>query len=135
MRRGSLIKIIFKNLLIIFIALQPLQSYTIINITNPDDNGFQYLHAELCGSKYSNSVSHTQKISNLLDRINTLIIGDMSVDCVCCESLDISSLDSIDLAIQKLLFNKEHTITHSSFYNHYVKKFPYKTQVRAPPYV
>ena len=133
--RGSFIKNIFKNLLILFIALQPLQSYTTINITNPDDNGFQYLHAELCGSKYSSSLSHTQKIYNLLDRINTLIISDMSVDCICCESLETSSLDSIDLAIKQHLLIQEHTITHTSFYNHNVKIFPFNTQVRAPPYV
>ena len=59
----------------------------------------------------------------------------MSVDCICCESLETSSLDSIDLAIKQHLLIKEHTITHTSFYNHNVKIFPYNTQDRAPPYV
>ena len=59
----------------------------------------------------------------------------MSVDCVCCESLDISSLDSIDLAIKQHLLIKEYIITHTSFYNHNVKIFPNNRHVRAPPYV
>ena len=98
---------LFKLFLIIFVAIQPLHSYTTINLSNPDDNnGFEYLHAELCGTKYSGSISHTQKISDLLDKINTAIISEMAVDCVCCESLDIASLDSLYSTSNKALAPK-----------------------------
>ena len=64
------------------------------------------MHAELCGSKYSESISHTQKISDLLDKINTAMISDMAVDCVCCESLDVSSLELFYLTTNELLLSK-----------------------------
>ena len=78
------------------IALQPLHSYTVINTSSiPQDNGFHLLPAELCGSKYTNSISHAEKISDLLDRINTAVLSDMPEDCVCCNSIDINSTDII----------------------------------------
>ena len=104
---GYKINNLFKIFLVIFVAIQPLHSYTTINISNPDDNnGFEHLHAELCGTKYSNSISHTQKISDLLDKINTAIISEMAVDCVCCESLDITSLDLFNLTSSSLVIQQ-----------------------------
>ena len=128
---------LFKIFLIIFVAIQPLHSYTTINTTNPDDNnGFEYLHAELCGTKYSGSISHTQKISDLLDKINTAIISEMAVDCVCCESLDITSLDLFNLTSNEFLLSKVSLILDKKFYAPNVKKLiPYTKQVRAPPIV
>ena len=67
--------------LFLVIALQPLHSYTVINTSiAPQDNGFHLLHAELCGSKYNNSISHTKKLSDLLDRINTAVLSNMPED-------------------------------------------------------
>mgnify|MGYP004065794423 CR=1 FL=1 len=134
---GKFIKNIFKNLLIVFVALQPLQSYTIINYPNPhDNNGFEYLHAELCGSKYTGSISHSQKLSDLLDRINTALISDMAVDCVCCESVDITSLDLIDFSINKLLISKYLTSIQRNFYVSSIEKsLSHTIKVRAPPNV
>ena len=63
----------------------------------PQDNGFHLLHAELCGSKYNNSISHTKKLSDLLDKMNTALLADMPEDCVCCNSVDINSTDIITL--------------------------------------
>ena len=135
--RGIKISNLLKIFLIIFVAIQPLHSYTTINITNPDDNnGFEYLHAELCGTRYSNSISHTQKISDLLDKINTAIISKMAVDCVCCESLDITSLDLFNLTSNNFLLSKVSLTLNKNFYAPNVKKLiPYTKQVRAPPIV
>ena len=128
---------LFKIFIIIFVAIQPLHSYTTINISNPDDNnGFEYLHAELCGTKYTGSISHTQKISNLLDKINTAIISEMAVDCVCCESLDITSLDLFNLTFNKFLLSRAPLSLDKNFYAPNVKTLiPYTKQVRAPPIV
>ena len=114
-----------------------MHSYTTINISNPDDdNGFEYLHAELCGTKYSDSISHTQKISDLLDKINTAIISEMAVDCVCCESLDITSLDLFNLTSNNFLLSIVSQTLDKNFYAPYVKTLiPYTNQVRAPPIV
>ena len=114
-----------------------MHSYTTINISNPDDNnGFEHLHAELCGTKYSDSISHTQKISDLLDKINTAIISEMAVDCVCCESLDITSLDIFNLMSNEFLLSRLPLTLDKNFYAPNVKKLiPYKNQVRAPPIV
>ena len=135
--RGICISNLFKIILVIFVAIQPLHSYTTINISNPDDdNGFEYLHAELCGTKYSDSISHTQKISDLLDKINSSIISEMAVDCVCCESLDITSLDLYNLTSNKFLLSRVSLTLDKNFYAPNVKKLiPYTTQVRAPPIV
>ena len=114
-----------------------MHSYTTINLSNSDNNnGFELLHAELCGTKYSGSISHTQKISDLLDKINTAIISEMAVDCVCCESLDITSLDSSHLTSNIFLLSKEPLILDKIFYAPNVKTLiPYTNQVRAPPIV
>ena len=114
-----------------------MHSYTTINISNPNDsNGFEHLHAELCGTKYSGSISHTKKISNLLDKINTAIITDMAEDCVCCEAIDIAQTDFIDLTASKLLISRELSDDQKNFYAPDVKTFiPYTYQVRAPPIV
>ena len=114
-----------------------MHSYTTINISNPDDNnGFEHLHAELCGTKYSDSISHTQKISDLLDKINTAIISEMAVDCVCCESLDITSLDLFNLTSNNFLLSKVSLTIDKNFYAPNVNKLiPYTNQVRAPPIV
>ena len=134
---GIKISYLLKIFLIIFVAIQPLHSYTTINISNPDDNnGFEHLHAELCGTKYSDSISHTQKISDLLDKINTAIISEMAVDCVCCESLDITSLDLFNLTSNNFLLSKVSLTIDKNFYAPNVKKLiPYTNQVRAPPIV
>jgi hypothetical protein len=90
----------------------------------------------LCGSKYSESISHTQKISDLLDKINTALISDMAVDCVCCESLDISYIDLIDLTNKEYLFSKAPLTLDKTFYAPNLKTLtPYTNQVRAPPIV
>ncbi len=134
---GIKISYLLKIFLIIFVAIQPLHSYTTINISNPDDNnGFEHLHAELCGTKYSDSISHTQKISDLLDKINTAIISEMAVDCVCCESLDITSLDLFNLTSNNFLLSKVSLTIDKNFYAPNVKTvIPYTKQVRAPPIV
>ena len=132
---GIKISYLLKIFLIIFVAIQPLHSYTTINISNPDDNnGFEHLHAELCGTKYSDSISHTQKISDLLDKINTAIISEMAVDCVCCESLDITSLDLFNLTSNNFLLSKVSLTIDKNFYAPNVKTLiPYTKKVRAPP--
>ena len=128
---------LFKIFLFIFVAIQPLHSYTTINISNPDDNnGFEHLHAELCGTQYSDPISHTQKISDLLDKINTAIISEMALDCVCCESLDITSLDLFNLTPNNFLLSKVSLTLNKNFYAPHVKtSIPYTKQVRAPPIV
>ena len=94
------------------------------------------MHAELCGTKYSASISHTKKISDLLDKINTAIITDMATDCVCCEAIDIAQTDFIDLPTSNLLISRELSDDQKNFYAPSVKKFiPYTYQVRAPPIV
>ena len=114
-----------------------MHSYTTINISNPDDNnGFEYLHAELCGTKYTGSISHTKKLSNLLDKINTAIITDMAEDCICCEAIDIAQTDFIDLTANKFLVSRELVDDQKNIYAPSVKTLiPYTNQVRAPPIV
>jgi hypothetical protein len=90
----------------------------------------------LCGSKYSESISHTQKISDLLDKINTAMISDMAVDCVCCESLDVTALELFYLATNKLLLSKAKLTLEKVYYASNVKALiSYTNQVRAPPIV
>ncbi len=128
---------IIKIFLIILVALQPLHSYTIINTSSEDhDNGFHLLHAELCGSKYSNSISHTEKLSNLLDRINTALLSDMPEDCVCCNSIDINSTDIIAVQHKYIHAGLYNTQIDNLFYAPNVKSLtPYTHQSRAPPLV
>ena len=119
------------------VALQPLHSYTVINTSSAvQDNGFHLLHAELCGSKYSNSISHTEKLSNLLDRINTALLSDMPEDCVCCNSIDINSTDIITVKYQYINAGVYTAQIHNLFYVPNVKSLtPYTNQSRAPPLV
>jgi len=135
--RGININNIFRIVLSVFIAMQPLHSYTTISISSPhDSNGFEHLHAELCGTKYTGSISHTKKISNLLDKINTAIIADMAVDCVCCEAIDIASDFSSHSLDNQLLISRNLVGQQSNFYAPNVKtSIPYTYQVRAPPIV
>ena len=131
------IKNLFKIFLVLLVALQPLHSYTIIGLNKVNDgNGFEHLHAELCGSKYSGSISHSQKISDLLDKINTAILSDMQVDCVCCESLDTASVDLISSPTNITLVYNQNLSINYIFYAPNVKSLtPYTNQVRAPPIV
>ena len=117
--------------------MQPLHSYTIIGLNKASDgNGFEHLHAELCGSKYSGSISHTQKISDLLDKINIAILSDIQVDYVCCDSLDTASIDFIISPSDfSLVLNPKPSIDYF-FYAPNVKSLtPHTNQVRAPPIV
>ena len=123
--------------LISIIALQPLHSYTVINISSlPQDNGFHLLHTELCGSKYTNSISHTKKLSDLLDKINSALLSDMPEDCVCCNSVDINSTDII--TVQYLNFSPLITDNKilESYYDLNIKSLIKPTnESRAPPLV
>ena len=123
--------------LILLIAHQPLHNYTVINISSlPQDNGFHLLHAELCGSKYTNSISHTKKLSGLLDKINAALLSDMPEDCVCCNSVDINSTDII--TVQYLNFSSliaDNKILES-YYDLNIKSLIKLTnESRAPPLV
>ena len=123
--------------LISLLALQPLHSYTVINTSSSmQENGFHLLHAELCGSKYTNSISHTKKLSNLLDRINNVLLSDMPEDCVCCNSIDINSTDIITVQYQNsspLIFTNK---ILESYYDLNIKSLVKLTnETRAPPLV
>ena len=123
--------------LISLLALQPLHSYTVINTSSSiQENGFHLLHAELCGSKYTNSISHTKKLSNLLDRINNVLLSDMPEDCVCCNSIDINSTDIITV---QYLNSSPLIITNKileSYYDLNIKSLIKLTnETRAPPLV
>ena len=128
---------IIKIFLIILVAFQPLHSYTVINTSSAvQDNGFHLLHAELCGSKYSNSISHTEKLSNLLDRINTALLSDMPEDCVCCNSVDINLTDIITVKYQYINAGVYTAQIHNLVCVPNVKSLtPYTNQSRAPPLV
>ena len=94
------------------------------------------MHAELCGSKYSSSISHTQKISDLLDKINTAMISDMAVDCVCCESLDTISAELPYLLTTNFLLSKASLTLENMYSAPSVNTLiPYLHQARAPPIV
>ena len=135
-RGNTLIKII-QIFLFSLIALQPLHSYSVIKTSSmPQDNGFHLLHAELCGSKYTNSISHTEKISDLLDRINTAVLSNMPEDCVCCNSIDINSTDIITVQYLHFIFSVNINTIRASFYDLNVRSLlanPNKS--RAPPLV
>ena len=119
--------------MIVFIAFQPLHSYTIINTSSNQENGFHLLHAELCGSKYSNSVSHIKKLSNLIDRINIAILSDMPEDCVCCNSLDINITDAFTVNDKYISPGLNNHIFKKLYYAPNVKLIPYTNPSRAPP--
>ena len=128
---------IIQIFLISLIALQPLHSYTVINISSASqDNGFHLLHADLCGSKYTNSISHTKKLSDLLDRINTALLSDMPEDCVCCNSIDINSIDINTFQYQHSIFVIYNNLIRESYYDANIKSFiRYTNESRAPPLV
>ena len=119
------------------IALQPLHSYTVINTSSaPQDNGFHLLYADLCGSKYTNSISHAEKISDLLDRINAAVLSDMPEDCVCCNSIDINSTDIITVQYQQFIFSVNNNTIRASYHNLNVKSLLANiNKSRAPPLV
>ena len=133
---NKLIKII-QIFLFSLIALQPLHSYTVINTSSiPQDNGFHLLHAELCGSKYTNSISHTEKLSNLLDRINTAVLSNMPEDCVCCNSIDINFTDTITVQYQQFIFSFNIDTIRASYYDLNIKSLLVNiNESRAPPLV
>ena len=128
---------IIQIFLISLIALQPLHSYTVINTSSaPQDNGFHLLYADLCGSKYNNSISHTKKLSDLLDRINTALLSDMPEDCVCCNSIDINSIDIITVQYQHTIFVIYNNLIRESYYDSNIKSLiRYTNESRAPPLV
>ena len=123
--------------LISLIALQPLHSYTVINTpSTPQNNGFHLLNADLCGSKYTNSISHTKKLSNLLDRINTALLSDMPEDCVCCNSIDTNSIDIIKVQYQHTISVIYDNPIQESYYDSNIKSLTrYTNESRAPPLV
>ena len=123
--------------LISLIALQPLHSYTVINTSSaPQDNGFHLLNADLCGSKFTNSVSHTKKLSDLLDRINTALLSDMPEDCVCCNSIDTNSIDIIKVQYQHTISVIYDNPIQESYYDSNIKSLTrYTNESRAPPLV
>ena len=135
--RGNILIKIIQIFLFSLIALQPLHSYTVINTSSiPQDNGFHLLHAELCGSKYNNSISHTEKFSNLLDRINTAVLSNMPEDCVCCNSIDINSTDIITVQYPHFIFSVNINTIRASYYDLNVKSLLANTnKSRAPPLV
>ena len=112
-------------------------SYTVINTSYvSQDNGFHLLHADLCGSKYTNSVSHTKKLSDLLDRINSALLSSMPEDCVCCNSIDINSIDTITVQYQHTIFVIYNNLIRGSYYDSNTKSFiRYTNESRAPPLV
>ena len=135
--RGNILIKIIQIFLFSLIALQPLHSYTVIKTSSmPQDNGFHLLHAELCGSKYTNSISHTEKFSNLLDRINTAVLSNMPEDCVCCNSIDINSTDIITVQYPHSIFSVSTNTIRASYYDLNVKSLLENTnKSRAPPLV
>ena len=113
-----------------------MHSYTTIQLNNDNDNGFGYLHAELCGTKYTSSISHTQKISDFLDRLNSLVVSDMTEDCVCCQSLDTSTINLFYLQANNSILSSAFLIKEKYFYTLSVKTSRlYEHEVRAPPIV
>ena len=135
MSRGIILRHLSKYLLILFVALQPLHSYSIINIKSNDDNGFKHLDAELCGAQYTPSISHTQKLSKLIDKVNSLYISNISDGSICCQALDINSTHLIDLSSDNFVVSTDDSIQRITFYSSEVKKsLTYRFKTRAPPY-
>ena len=128
---------LLRFLIVFLVAFQPLHNYTVINLASAqEDNGFHLLHADMCGSTYSNSFSHTKKISNLIDKINSAVLSDMSADCVCCNSIDASSnvvtlnIDFADIQLPNEQLIQKH------FYDLFVNTIEqHKSYSRAPPVI
>ena len=75
-------------------------------------------------------------ISDLLDKINTAMISEMTVDCVCCESLDANSPEFLYLSINNILLSKVSFTLENMFYVPSVNRLiSYLHQARAPPIV
>jgi len=94
----NLLKNISKIFIILTVMLQPLHSYSVIHYSDnliKDEIGMKHLDAKMCGSKYSSEFSPQQTISNAIDDLNTFFLSEISEKCVCCESIDISSIDKI----------------------------------------
>ena len=134
--RGKILRKLLSLLIVLLVSFQPLHNYTIINLASAEDNGFHLLHAEMCGSTYSNSLSHTKKISNLLDKINSAVLSDMKEDCVCCNSIDTSSnvvtlnIDFTDIQLPNEQLIQKH------FYDSFVNTIgQHKSYSRAPPVI
>ena len=119
--------------LISLIAFQPLHSYTVIDTSfAPQDNGFHLLNGELCGS----SISHTKKLSDLLDRLNTALLANMPEDCVCCNSVDINSTDIITDQYLNFSSLNNNSKIFESYYDLNIKSLIKLTnESRAPPVV
>ena len=130
-------KTIHSIFLILVVALQPLHSHTTIYTSSKqDDNGFHLLHSELCGSKYSSGISHTKQISNLLDRINNALLTEMPEDCVCCNSIDITTLDSASVYASHSLTVLLYESTVQDPYTNLIQSTkPLLFQSRSPPKV
>ena len=131
-----IIKNIFKIFVIFLVAIQPLHNYAVVGANSSDDkNGFNYLHAELCGSKYSDSFSHTKKIANLLDKINIAVLSETQPDSFCCDSQDTIKLELSSNIRSYSLLTSYALIKYNNFYAPNVKSLiPYTYQVRAPPH-
>jgi len=132
-----IIKNIFKIFVIFLVAIQPLHNYAVVGANSSDDNnGFNYLHAELCGSKYSDSFSHTKKIAQLIDKINIAVLSETQPNSFCCDSLD--TIKS-ELSTNNRAYNLLTSYTSTKYNNFYAPNvrslIPYTFQVRAPPYV
>jgi hypothetical protein len=64
------------------------------------------------------------------------MISDMAVDCVCCESLDVTALELFYLTSNKFLLSKVTLTLEKVYYASSVKAvISYTNQVRAPPIV
>jgi len=130
------IKKLLSLLLVIVVVTQPLHSFTTIGIkSSDDDNGFQYLHSELCGSKYTNSVSHIEQFTNFLDKVNSIILSDINSELLCCESLDTVSYEHNDILQYSFKFPFiQSPLSKCLYYFNYSTSVAFSNLVRAPPY-
>ena len=64
------------------------------------------------------------------------MISDMAVDCVCCESLDVTALELFYLTSNKFLLSKVTLTLEKVYYASNLHALnSYTNQVRAPPIV
>ncbi len=81
-------------------------------------------------------MSHSKKLSNLLDRINTALLSDMPEDCVCCNSVDINITDVLFVKYQVIYPAFNNYISKKLYYAPNVKSIILSTNhSRAPPVV
>ena len=79
---------------------------------------------------------HTlKKLSELLDKINQAVLSEMKTDCVCCQSIDTSSIDTIVMHPYYLEFSKSEYITDSLYYFQVSENYSNQNSVRAPPVI